>query len=140
MPRRLTDEPNELRIHDNISGSEILLFYRMPTTAERAAYANEMFRRVGRKVKISVGEARQKHGLSILTGIREGDFEARGRNGECEPIASDPESGRFHPDWKEKVAAHASDLVELLAIRVFDAPAVTAAVEEPDDDEDAEKN
>lgn len=137
MPRILSDDPNELKIHDNISGSDIVLHYRMPSTAERAAYANESFQRRGRKIKAAIGETRIKYGLKILQGIREGDFETdTGR-----PLSSTFGSEFYDEGWKEKIAKHAADLVELLAVRVFDAPAILDAEDEEDEaDEDAEKN
>jgi hypothetical protein len=141
MPRRLTDELNELRIRDNISGSEILLFYRMPATAERAAYANESFRRKGNKIETRVVETRQKYGKLILAGIREGDFECK-LGDRSQPIASTPGSPNYAADWKELVAAHAGDLLELLAAQVFDGSASIAAAAAQDDDADGdlEKN
>jgi len=39
MPRVLSPEDNTLTMIDNVSGSEIVFTYRMPTTAERTAYA-----------------------------------------------------------------------------------------------------
>lgn len=135
MPRRLTDRPNELRVHDHISGSEIVLYYRLPTTAERAAYMNEMFRREGRKVRVAIGETRLRHGLAILCGVREGDFEAD----DGRPLASDPASAHFMADWKERIGRHAGDLVELLACRVFESSATVEDARD-DDGEDAEKN
>ena len=141
MPRRLGDDINELRIEDNISGSDIVLFYRMPTTAERAAYANESFRRQGRKLKVQVGQARQKYGLKILEGIRQGDFEVK-KQDQYVPLSSDPKSEYFDSSWKKHIQAHAADLLELLAMRVFDVPAVMAEADEDIDtgEEDAEKN
>lgn len=143
MPRILSDDLNELRIRDNISGSDIVFYYRMPTTAERAAYSNESFRRQGRKVKVGIGETRQKYGLKILAGFREGDFELADHY----KMSSDPASEFYNADWKEHIAKHAGDLVELLAIRVFDMPASVAAPDEDEDEdegdgegEDAEKN
>lgn len=141
MPRVMSEEPNELRIQDNISGSEIVLYYRMPTTAEAVRYENELIQRRGRKTISRVGETRQKYGPMILEGFREGDFE-RKVEGRYVPIASDKESPHFDPEWKAHVCKYASDLVGLLARHVFES---SAEVEEEEEDEepigeDAEKN
>lgn len=134
MPRRLTDELNVLRIQDNISGSEIVFFYNMPTTAERAAYANESFRRKGNKVETRIIETRQKYGKQILQGIREGDFEIL-EGDKAIPVSSDMKSPNYRPSWKDDVAAFAGDLLELLAAQVFDGSASAAPK-----GEDLEKN
>ena len=133
MPRRLTDELNELIIRDNISGSEIKLSYRLPATAERAAYANESFRRKGNKVETRIVETRQKYGKLILSGIREGDFEVRVGD-RIQPLAGDPASPNYAPDWRELVAQHAGDLLELLAAHVFDGSCSVGAAARSDDD------
>jgi hypothetical protein len=141
MPRRLTNEINELRIRDNISGSEIVLYYRMPTTAERAAYANESFRRKGNRIEARMVETRQKHGKLILAGVREGDFEVK-LGDRYQSIASDPSSENYAADWKELVAAHAGDLLELLAAHAFDGSAQISTIQSEisNAEEDLEKN
>lgn len=130
MPRRLGDELNEMRFQDNLSGTEIVLLYRMPTTKERVAYANESFQRKGRKLINRAVETRMKFGLNVLEGFREGDFE-RKVGAAWKPIASDSASDNYFPEWKEHVEKYASDLIEHLAIRVFDLP-----VQVPEEDED----
>lgn len=141
MPRRLSDSPNMLRVYDNLSDSEIVLFYRLPTTQERVAYSNACIFRKGNKIINKTPEARQKYGLAILTGIREGDFEVE-RNGKWVPLSSDPKSDYFDPDWKAYLQKHAPDLIELLAAQVFDASArINPKDEEGEEEEgDIEKN
>lgn len=128
MARRLGDELNEMRFQDNLSGSEIVLLYRMPTTKERIDYTNESFVRERKKMVNRSVETRFKFGLKILEGFREGDFE-RKIDGQWKPIASDQASDHFYPEWKEHIRKYASDLIEHLAIRVFDVP-----VQVPEDD------
>ncbi len=135
MARRLGAEQNEMRFKDNLSGSDIVLIYRMPTTQERVAYTNESFQRKANKVVQKTVQTRQKFGAKILAGFRDGDFEIKGPDGKWMPIASDPKSEHFYEGWKAHVEQHASDLVELLAIRVFDVPVVA---QEAEDGEDAE--
>lgn len=133
MARRLGDELNEMRFQDNLSGTEIVLLYRMPTTRERIAYTNESFQRKGRKLINRAVQTRMKFGLAILEGFREGDFEAQ-ISGEWKPIASDPGAENYNPTWKDHVEKYASDLIEYLAIRVFDMPVQTPEEQEDEGD------
>lgn len=144
MARILGAEKNTLRLTDHISGSELELHYRLPDTRERVGYNNMFVRRQGNKVKMQATEARLKYGAKILLGFRAGDFaDADGR-----PLASDPGEPGYREDWKDLVCAHAADIVEQLAIRVFDAPVSIGededddndAADEEDNDEDPEKN
>ena len=122
MARRLGDELNEMRFQDNLSGTEIVLLYRMPTTKERVAYTNEAYQRKGRKIINRSVEIRMKYGMAILGGFREGDFEKKMPDGKWAPIAGDPASEHYFPEWKAHIEKYASDLVEHLALRVFDMP------------------
>ncbi|RJX20292.1 MAG: hypothetical protein C4563_06435 [Desulfobulbus sp.] len=129
MPRILGTATNSLHIHDNISDSDIVLYYRNPTTSERTGYANMAVQRKRNKVTLHQAEARMKYGMLILTGFREGDF-VRDAGGRPEVFASDPASPRYRADWKEEIEKGAADLVMLLAAHVFD---VSAEIDEPDD-------
>lgn len=129
MPRNLSGSQNELRLKDNLSGGEVVLYYRLPTTKERLAYSNKAMHRTGAKIVFRTSEARQEFGLAILTGFREGDF-VHEVDGVAAPLTT------ADPDWKNKIMAGAGDMVELLAMHVFDAPAAIM----PAADEDAEKN
>jgi len=123
---------NELKIHDNISDSDILLYYRAPTTAERNGYHNMAIQRKGRKIRFRQPEARLHYGLKILSGFREGDF-VRDVNGRPEPFSSDSGSPAYLPSWKDEIEKGAADLVMLLAAHVFDS---SAEIDEPEEDED----
>lgn len=135
MPLRLSNERNELRVFDNISGSELVLFYRMPTTRETVAYTNALVRRERNRMVIRQGETRMKYGKRILTGIRDGDFEVPAADGYV-PMSSTPGSAHYLPEWKEKIEEHASYLIEHLAVHVFERPSVDddELSENPDDD------
>jgi hypothetical protein len=135
MARRLGDEPNELRVRDNLSGSEIVLYYRMPTTEENIRYTNALVRREGNKLVSRQGETRQKYGAAILVGIRDGDFE-RKIGEKYVPISSTHGSEGYDPEWKAHVKKHASDLVELLAVHVFERPAEALEGEKAENEED----
>jgi len=122
MARREAKQNNELRIHDNLSDSDITLFYRMPTTKERQAYANLSVQRKGNKVEFNQATSRITYGLQILSGIKDGDFE-RLEGDKYLPISSSEGSTNFLPEWKKFVEDNGSDLVMLLAAHVFDGSA-----------------
>ena len=141
MPRIMDDGLNTLKIWDNISNMELEVYYRRPTTEERAAFSNESIRRTRNKLLFRTAQARQKFGLKILAGIREGDFIIK-KGGKDVPIASDPKSPHHDPEWKDLMMKYASDIVELLAAHVFEASAEIMNEEEDGGSttEDAEKN
>jgi hypothetical protein len=138
--RVLGTKENKLILQDNLSGSEITLFYRMPTTQEVNAYANGMVTRKGNKLQRTLGEMRQLHGTKILTGVGEGSF-GRMVEGKVVPLSSNPASANFDQDWKRQVAEQAPDIVEALAIHVFEVSVqvseanATGAAEETEDAE-----
>ena len=139
MARDLDNDFNELKLHDNISDSQIVLYYREPTTEERMAYANESVQRKRNKVVTRVPETRVKFGAMILTGFREGDFIFK-KDGVKVPMSADASSPNYYPDWKSHIQRKASDLLMILAAHVFD----TSAEAEPGDidagEEEAGKN
>jgi len=134
MPRDLSGGRNELTVQDNRSKSTIVLYYRDPTTKENVAYSNEMYQRKGRKVVTRLGETRQKYGSRILTGFREGDF-VKNESGQQIPLSSDKESKFHDPEWKKLLQERASDMIEILAIHVFESPVEESSdIEAKEDD------
>jgi len=119
---------NELKLNDNLSNSKLSLFYRMPTSSEINGYANGMVTRKGNKVVRSVGEMRQKYGAKILIGIGEGSF-GKVVDGKTVPISSDPQSPNYDPQWQALVIKQAPDVIEILAIQVFEASISTDTTE-----------
>jgi hypothetical protein len=117
MGRLLSTKPNTLTIHDNISNSQIVFQYRMPTTEERMNYSNSIIQRTRKGVTTRHSEIRQKYGAKILLGFRDGDFEYEDDDGNVLPLTME------NPEWKKLICEMAPDLVELLAAHVFDAPA-----------------
>jgi hypothetical protein len=101
-------------VHDPVSGSEVTLYYRRPTSEERVAYQVSAFRLEGGQRRFCLGETRLRFGLEILTGFGPGDFLVT-VNGEETPL--DPER---HPDWQERLRQHAPDLVSYLAQQIFE--------------------
>lgn len=114
MARILGEERQAMRVQDPVSGSVITLYYRRPTSEERVAYQLSAYRLEGGERRFCLGETRLKFGLEILTGFSEGDFQVR-EDGQA--VALDPAR---HPDWRERLAEHASDLVAYLAQQVFE--------------------
>lgn len=117
------DTKNSLSISDTISGSDIKLFYRMPTTEERVRYQSGLFTRKGKKPGVNV-ELRLYMGLKILSGFEEaalvngkyvGGFGYGGK-----PIASDQASANYRADWKDLLKETAADIILALAISVFE--------------------
>jgi hypothetical protein len=113
------DVRNELVINDPISGGQITLYYRLPTTAERLKYSQSLFQRKGNKIKYTYAEARQEWGKQILLGFEKGAFGVM-KDGKKTSYSSDPESKDYREDWKELVCEFASDLIEVLAAHVFE--------------------
>lgn len=128
MPRTLSDELCKVILADKISGSNIELLYRLPTTEERIKYSNSSIARRGKTYESVIGETRIKYGAEILMGLGENSFTKKGG----EPLSSDPESKHFDPEWKSIVKKYASDVLAMLAVYVFE-NALSAYV--PDEDE-----
>lgn len=127
------DQKNELKLNDNLSGGKISVFFRMPTTAEINGYSNGMIVRKGNKVTRAVGEMRQKYGVRIMTGVGENSF-GKMIAGKTVPISSDKSSPNYDPEWKELVAKQAPDVIEILAVHVFEA-SISKEIAEEDEPE-----
>jgi len=138
MARRLGAELNTLKLIDNLSGSELEIYYRMPTAQEHIQYTNSLSQRRGNKVVSRVAETRQKFGARILKGFREGDFERPDGKGGWLPLASDPQSKHYAEDWKKQVQDLAPDVIESLAIRVFEASTQAAPDEDLEEEQQGE--
>lgn len=129
MARQLGVEKNTLRLFDNIGGSTIELYYRMPTTKERVDYANATVTRKRNKILINSGEARLTFGAKILIGFAAGAFIDK----DGQAFSSDSDRSDYRADWKELLCKYAADLVSLLASFVFDG---SAEIEIDEEDED----
>ena len=116
MARILGNIISEAVFDDKIGGEEIVLYYRHPTTKERVDYTNQGFRRVGGELVINKGETRMDYGLRIITGFKFGGFLDENKKA----FASDPGHKDYRADWKDLLMDGGSDLVDLLAARVFD--------------------
>ncbi len=134
MPRTLNDEICTIHFQDKISGDKLGIHYRLPTSEERIAYTNAMVTRKGNKIINTASSARRKYGLAILEGFTDGSFD----KGKDKPLSSDPSSPHYDPSWKAIIGKYASDVVELLAIMVFEASLTNVEPEENDNPEDEE--
>jgi hypothetical protein len=133
MSRLLSNQPCEVTFEDRISGSEITLFYRLPTTEELIQYSNALLTRKGKKIISQMGQARQIYGAKILVGFKEGCFRT-----EKGPLSSDQASEHYDEKWKEHIKQYAPDIIEALAMHVFEAGLTVKSDEEEDSEEDAE--
>lgn len=116
MARMLGKIISEAVLKDNLGGGEIVIYYRQPTTIERVEYTNQGFRRVAGELVVNKGETRMDYGLRIITGFKFGDFvDEKGK-----AFASEPGHKNYRADWKDLLMDGGSDLVDLLAARVFD--------------------
>ena len=122
--RIVSNKPNTLKLHDNLSDSSVHLFFRTPTTKEVARYTNGMTKRIRNKIVNCTGENRIEKGKDIFKGWREGDFgyekKSDGNMPEVVIVSSDPGSPNYREDWKEWFCKHNADLVERLAIHAFE--------------------
>lgn len=135
MARRLGGD-NTLWIQDTVSGDKLGVKYRMPEPGELVSYRNGGTKRKGKRIVPCIGENRLKYGEKILTGVEDGSFE-RQKDGKWIPISSDPASEHYDPDWKPHVVEMAPDIIETLAVTIFDG---SNQVDDSDDAEDLEKN
>lgn len=104
---------NEFIIQDHLSDTELKVYYRQPTTEERQAYINNRHKRVGDEYVDNSVAGRVAGGKAIITGVGEGDFERLEGEGHV-PVTPDQK------DWKEWMEANAADVLQLLAVRVFE--------------------
>ena len=137
--RVVSNKPNTLRLLDNLSDSILELYYSTPTAKQHATYTNGMIKRNRNKVITCTGENRHKHGKAILKGWREGDF-GEEIDGKTVVVSSDPKSPNYREDWKEWFCIHNADLVDILAIKVFEQSADDDAGEDLPDGEDEDKD
>jgi len=108
------NDQNKITFEDPISGSEVTVFYRLPTTSDRVEFEAASYRREGDKMIDNTPQARIDSALKILTGFSDGSF---GYDGQ--PISSDPSNPHYREDWKDLIRETASDLLSALSLKVF---------------------
>ena len=114
---------HEIVMADPVSGSELSIFYRMPTTEERKTYIGAQYKRVEDTIEDHSYDARVKYGKKIMTGIGEGQvaFEAEGK---ILQISSNPEKEHYRADWKDLIEQYMPDVLWFLSYRVFEGMSV----------------
>lgn len=115
---------HEIVMADPVSGSEISIFYRMPTTEERKTYIGAQYKRVEETIEDHSYDARVKYGKKIMTGIGEGQVAFEGKDDEGESkiiqISSNPEKEHYRADWKDLIEQYMPDVLWFLSFRVFE--------------------
>lgn len=132
MPRELSSKPCEVTFYDRLSDSNITLYYRMPTTEERIKYSNSLVQKRLNKIESTIGQARIKAGANIILGFKEGAFSLPDKG----LISSEPASKNYDPQWKDFIKQYASDILETLAVHVFEAPLSSGEAKPEEDGED----
>ena len=132
MARIESDKPSLLKIRDNLSQSDIELYYRTPTPIERQKYGKPKENIKKGNLKSNIQDLSLAGGKAILVGIGEKCFGYE-KDGKTIYISSDPESPDYEETWKKRVIRVGSDLVQLLGRQVFYG---SGEVEENDDDDD----
>jgi hypothetical protein len=121
---------HSIRITDSITGETAELFYRMPTASERVGFERAAHQWKKNRFMDKSGEARLEYGMKVLTGFKDGAFAVDGK-----PISSDPSTPDYYPDWKTLVQESASDLVNAMAMAVFQGARVEEAEDEGEEDD-----
>lgn len=119
---------HEIVMADPVSGSEISIFYRMPTTEERKSYVGAQYKRIEDNIEDHSYEARVKYGKKIMSGIGEGQVAFEGKDDDGKPevmqVSSDPESKHYRADWKDLIERYMPDVLWFLSFRVFEGMSV----------------
>lgn len=116
---------------DKISGGTISVFYRIPTTEEVIGYNSELYARTGNTVNQNQCATRIKYGEKIIVGFKTGDFV----DGKNKPMSSTPGEEGYAENWKDTVKRYAADIIEALAINVFELSVARAAAPKEDKNE-----
>jgi hypothetical protein len=69
------------------------------------------------KIESTIGNARVNAGFKLIKGFKEGAFSVPGKG----VISSDQSSSQYDPNWKTAIKTYAADILESLAIHVFEA-------------------
>ena len=128
----LNSKKNVIQFKHKPSNTDIEIYYKNPTTEDRVGYKNERIQRDGDQITFNVPETRIKYAEKIITGIREGDF-GQEINGEVRPLSCNPDSEYYNDKWKDILKANAPDVLETIAVFIFDDPIELIPPDEPYD-------
>jgi hypothetical protein len=113
-----------MEIPDPLSGKPFGVYYRMPTTKERVAYARKLSGGRNDNPEDAVDRvyaAREEFGFEIITGVRDGDLGIEEEVGsETKPISSTPESPDYCEKWKDVLKDSCADLILKFAAKIFE--------------------
>lgn len=113
--RILGKTDNEIYINDKVSGDVLEIKYRRPTTEEIVEYHAGLYENKNGEVKIN-HRARIQGALAVITGIGEKCF----ADVDGKAIHSDKGHEDYAENWKELLEKHASDILFLVALQVFE--------------------
>ncbi len=113
--RDLTAEKNIIEVYDGISGDVHELYFRPPSTDERAKYLIACVERSGSRVLSRRQDALVSFGAAILTGFKKGTFCIDGK-----VFSSDPLDGEYREDWRELLVTHSGEICAEIGYQVFE--------------------
>jgi len=98
MPKELSSKvKNEINIFDNLSQSEITLYYRKPKSSEYIQYQSAIVQNMVSKKSPEEAQKIQIEWVSkLLVGFKKGSFVLDGAE-----ISSEKEDENYYEDWKE---------------------------------------
>jgi hypothetical protein len=113
--RDLTAKTNVIEVKDAVAGVVHELYYRTPTTSERAKFRAQLFERLGNKIINRTLPTQEKFGALILEGFKPGTFAVDGK-----AISSDATDPNYYEEWKKLIVKAAPELLVIVARVAFD--------------------
>jgi len=113
----ILNSDNEAIVKDNISNTDIKIFYRMPNTEERVNFRSKVgfnLEQINERVDTAV-----EYGLKLITGFRKGDIKIADNIGKIKDISSNPKDPEYEPEWKKLLKEYRPDILEALAYRIY---------------------
>lgn len=93
-------------------------------------YEGDKYERTEKGIRINLSKARQKWGMVILEGVKEGSFLVKGEDGGLKPLISEPGNPGFTEGWEDLLLKQAPDVIEAMAAHIFDGHTVVVQQEE----------
>ncbi|SDB04024.1 hypothetical protein SAMN05660653_00187 [Desulfonatronum thiosulfatophilum] len=103
--RELVADRNIIEIRDTIGGCVHEIYFRVPTTKERARYNAGRFYRDGKKIVDRTFVQNIEYGLAIMVGFRKGTFGIDGK-----AFSADKSDPDYREDWKELLRKAAPEI------------------------------
>lgn len=118
-------KPIRVELTVALNGEEITVYARRPTASEHVSYRKGTVDKRGRMRPETIYRNQVKHGLELLTGIREGDLTVDGQ-----PLSEKT------PGWREELKNLAPQIPAAVALAMFEGAAAELDIDDDDDDED----